>query len=215
LQRAHTLTLRQAPAAIRGAWLTNHTYTVRNNGANAEIAGGYDLEFRYACAGGAPEAGYSQRFAYMYCLSRSQPQRGLQMPMVDLAYNGDFSEMFADWILTGVTANTQVVEESGRFFAYLGRGVVMYQDINVNPGWYDMAFELRAPYPGNGVRVRLQGLDAAGQPVQTLLEQSFGEAADWTPHAAKLAIPFNRVRLVFDAFSHAQIGSVQLLASFA
>lgn len=64
LQRAYTLTLSQAPASIRGAWLTNHAYTVRNNGANAEIAGGYDLEFRYACADGAPEAGYSQRFAY-------------------------------------------------------------------------------------------------------------------------------------------------------
>lgn len=138
------------------------------------------------------------------------------MPIADLVQNGDFSDMFSYWMLTGLTANTGVVEESGRFFAYLGPGVVMYQDISVWPGsWYDMAFELRAPYPGNGVIVRLQGLDAAGQPVQTLLEQSFGEAADWTPHAAKLAIPFNMVRLAFDVFSHAQIDSVQLLASFA
>jgi hypothetical protein len=132
------------------------------------------------------------------------------MPIIDLAQNGDFSDMFSYWTLTGWGADkSSVVEESGRFCAFLSPDVVMYQDISVNPGWYDMTFELRAPYPGNGVIVRLQGLDAAGQQWQTLLEQSFGEAADWTPHAAKLAIPFNRVRLAFDVFSHAQIGNVR------
>jgi hypothetical protein len=118
--------------------------------------------------------------------------------------------MEACWSTLDTPTNLEIAVESGRVFARCGPGAALHQDIDVTPGDYTMAFESRTQYAGNGVTVRIEGLDGHGQPVRTLLQYPYSEAADWTTHAVKLAIPFTKVRLAFDVFSAAEIDNVRL-----
>ncbi|MES1048540.1 hypothetical protein FOA24_03335 [Bacillus thuringiensis] len=133
----------------------------------------------------------------------------------NLVQNGDFSAGFTDWTLTGLTQNAQIVTEGGNQFARFGPSVNMYQDVNVNANDdYVFAFRFRAPYVGNGLDVKIQGLDANNNPSAPIIEQTFPQTQNWTRKGIQFNVgPFTKVRITFIIFSAADIDDVGLFAT--
>ncbi|MEH7220915.1 PA14 domain-containing protein [Bacillus toyonensis] len=133
----------------------------------------------------------------------------------NLVLNGDFSNEFQNWTLEGQTQNAQIVTEDGNTFARFGPWVSMYQDITVEThNKYAFAFRFRAPYVGNGLTIKVQGLDATNTPVETLVQQAFHETDDWTIKGVILnSNQFQKIRLLFDIYSAADLDDVLLFVT--
>ena len=129
----------------------------------------------------------------------------------NLVRDGDFSDHFVRWTLTGIIENTDIVEEGGIVYAILGPGTMMYQDIDLMPQEYTVYFNMRAPWQGGGVKIKLQCIEENGQLGQTVFEQPFGESVQWEPKSILATISCNKVRLSFEVDSHAYIRSVMLV----
>ncbi|MGX5576505.1 hypothetical protein ACWKTS_35910 [Bacillus toyonensis] len=133
----------------------------------------------------------------------------------NLVLDGDFSAGFTNWTLVGQTQNAQLVTENGNQFARFGPAVSMYQDVNVNAhGDYVFTFRFRAPYVGNGLDVKIEGLDASNNPSPPLVEQTFPQTQNWTRKSTIFNTSiFTKVRITFSVFSAADVDGVGLFAT--
>jgi hypothetical protein len=125
--------------------------------------------------------------------------------------NGDFSDGFASWTLTGAASSALICNESNKIFARLGPDVVLHQDIDGASGSYRLVFQFN-PQDASGVRVVVRCLNDDGQ----LAEQSpltvmdFGGAPGWIMYRLDLEIPCNKVRLAFHVPTATDIADVYL-----
>lgn len=135
----------------------------------------------------------------------------------NLIQNGDFSLEYDCWNKVGdqLSFGIDIRTDTHSLFARLGTNVELYQDVRIESGRnYTLSFQLHAEWVGNGADVLVEGLDAHGNPIQTLAQENFPQTgAAWVKQTLMFnSGQFQMIRLRFVVFSAADIASVGVFA---